>query len=113
MIFGHRREVRALILLTSRLFGVLSIPAVCLPARGFKFNAVTLLSLGVSYATFVSRSFACPQGSPNLIQPAAVLVPTGRFSIESERSMKRVRKNRPDFVCSRSRANARLSVLDV
>lgn len=44
-----------------------------LRVRGFKFNAVALLSLGVSYATFVSLSFACPQGSPYVIQLAGIV----------------------------------------
>jgi dolichol-phosphate mannosyltransferase len=44
-----------------------------LPARGFKFNVVALISLGLSYATFVVLSIAFPQGSPYLMQFAGIV----------------------------------------
>jgi len=39
-----------------------------LRVRGLKFNVVSLLSLGVSYTTFVALSFAFPQGTPQVHQ---------------------------------------------
>jgi dolichol-phosphate mannosyltransferase len=41
--------------------------------RGLKFNAVSLLALGVSYATFVLMSVAFPGVSPYLSQLAGIV----------------------------------------
>jgi dolichol-phosphate mannosyltransferase len=44
--------------------------------RGLKFNVVSLLSLGVSYTTFVVLSLAMPSGSPQLHQFIGIIPAT-------------------------------------
>lgn len=41
--------------------------------RGLKFNAVSLLSLLVSYGTFLGLSYAFPEGNPYLFQSAGII----------------------------------------